>query len=116
MREIALPVFNYLQSRIEMLKYYLVIPSITMETVSVKFEDDFFKDVKKAMKKHRYTTTTEFVREAVRDKIIDLEKQQALMRLEKVYGMSKRKTTDEELHKIREKIFWELDKKLPKLQ
>ena len=74
-----------------------------METVSVKFEDDFLQDVKKAMKKHRYTTTTEFVREAVRDKMLDLEKQQALAWLDKVYGMSKRKTTDEELHRAGEK-------------
>ena len=82
-----------------------------METVSVKFEEDFLQDMKKTMRKHRYTTTTEFIREAVRDKIIDLEKEQALIRLEKVYGMSKRKTTDEELHRVREKVFWNLAKK-----
>ena len=55
-----------------MLKYYLVILSITMETVSVKFENDFLKDIKKTMKGHRYSTTTEFIREAVRDKLTDL--------------------------------------------
>jgi len=95
-----------------MLKYYLVILSITMETVSVKFENDFLKDIKKTMKGHRYSTTTEFIREAVRDKLTDLEKQEALLWLDSIYGMSKRKTTDKQLHEAREKAVKIVAKKL----
>ncbi len=41
----------------------------------------------------------------------ELEKKEALARLQKIYGASKRKTTDEELHRAGEKAFEELDKK-----
>jgi Arc/MetJ-type ribon-helix-helix transcriptional regulator len=76
-----------------------------METISIRFEDDFLRDLKKAMKSHRYVTKAEFIREAIRDKMIDLEKERALMRLEKVYGASKRRTTDAQLRKAREAAF-----------
>lgn len=74
-----------------------------METISLKVEQNFLRDMKKSMKHHRYATTTEFVRDAVRDKMLSLEKQQALLRLDNIYGMSKRKTTDEQLHAAGEK-------------
>ncbi|MBS3114638.1 hypothetical protein J4448_06055 [Candidatus Woesearchaeota archaeon] len=83
-----------------------------MEAVSLKIEDGFLKDIEKTMKKHRYTTKTEFIREAIRDKIRDLEKEEALLRAKKLYGASKRKTTDAQLHKAREKAFEEIDKEL----
>jgi len=83
-----------------------------MEAVSLKLEDSFLRDIKKTMKKFRYTTKTEFIREAIRDKIKDLEKEQALLRAKALYGTSKRKTTDEELHKAGEKAFEELEKEL----
>ena len=81
-----------------------------MEAVSLKLEDTFLQDIEKTMKKHRYTTKTEFIREAIRDKIKDLEKEEALLRLEKAYGASKRKTTDEDIHKAGEKAFEDIAK------
>jgi metal-responsive CopG/Arc/MetJ family transcriptional regulator len=82
-----------------------------MEAVCIKLEDDFLQDIEKIRKKFRYTTKTEFIREAIRDKIKDLEKEEALMMASRLYGASKRKTTDIELHKAREKAFRELDLK-----
>ena len=76
----------------------------------MKLEDTFLHDMEKTMKKHRYTTKTEFIREAIRDKIRDLEKEEALLRLEKAYGASKRKTTDEDIHKAGEKAFEDIAK------
>lgn len=64
------------------------------------------------MKKNRYTTKTEFIREAVRDKIRDLEKEELLYKVKKLYGSSKKKTTDEELHRAGERAFKELEKEL----
>ena len=66
-----------------------------MESVSLKLENEFLKDIENIMKKHRYTTKTEFIREAIRDKIRDLEKEELLLRAKQLYGASKRKTTDE---------------------
>ncbi len=76
-----------------------------METVSIKLEDNFAKDLDKTIKKNHYTTKTEFIREAIRDKMKNIEKEEMLMRVKKMYGASKRKTTDEELHIAREKAF-----------
>jgi len=81
-----------------------------METISLKLEKSFLNDINKIMKKHRYSTKTELIREALRDKILDLEKVEALMRARKLYGASKKKTTDEELHIAGEKALEELDK------
>ncbi len=83
-----------------------------MESVSLKLENEFLEDIENTMKKHRYTTKTEFIREAIRDKIKDLEKEELLLRAKKLYGASKRKTTDEELHKAGEKAFRELEREL----
>lgn len=83
-----------------------------METISIKVENDFVKQMDKLMKKHRYTTKTEFVRDAIRNKMVDLEKTELLGRLARIYGASKRKTTDEDLHRAREKAFEELEKEL----
>lgn len=86
-----------------------------METVCVKFEDNFLQDVEEVMKEHRYTTKAEFIREAVRDKITDLEKEKALLRLEQAYGAGKKKgrnITDEDLHRAREEAAREIAKNL----
>lgn len=83
-----------------------------MESISLKLEDTFLHDIEKTMKKHRFTTKTEFIREAIRDKMRDLEKEEALLRVRKLYGASKRKTTDEDLHKAGERAFEELEKEI----
>lgn len=80
-----------------------------MESITIKLEEQFAKNVEKLMKRHNYSTKTEFIREAIRDKVDDLEKEEALMRVRKMYGASKLKTTDEQLHKAREKAFEELE-------
>jgi len=79
-----------------------------MEIVSLRFEKEFLHDVEKTMKEHRYATKTEFIREAIRDKIKDLEKEKALLRLQKAFGFSKKKTTDRQLKAAREKAFEEV--------
>ncbi len=83
-----------------------------METISIKVEEEFAHEMGRLMRKYHYTTKTEFIREAIRDKIKKLETEEALKRVEKFYGASKRKTTDEQLHKAGEKAFEELDRTL----
>lgn len=98
-----------MENFVENFKYYLVLLSNTMEAISLKLEGSFLGDIEEVMKKHRYTTKTEFIREAIRDKIKELEKEEALLRVKKLYGTSKRKTTDEQIHKAGEKAFKELE-------
>jgi metal-responsive CopG/Arc/MetJ family transcriptional regulator len=47
-----------------------------MENVSLKIEENFLKAIEKVMAKHNYMTKTEFIREALRDKIRRLEEKE----------------------------------------
>ena len=49
-----------------------------MENVSLKLESGFLSAIEKIMKKHNYMTKTEFIREAIRDKIKILEEKEIL--------------------------------------
>lgn len=80
-----------------------------MESITIKVEDDFAKEIEKAMHPY-YTTKTEFIREAIRDKVIDLRKERAKEKLKKYLGWSKTNTSDEELERIREKVGKEIMK------
>lgn len=82
-----------------------------MEPITVKFEDNFLHDMERLMKKHRYSTKAEFIREAIREKMKNLEKEEILNRVDQLFGSSKHITTDEQLHKAREKAFNQLEKK-----
>jgi len=82
-----------------------------MEPVSIKFDERSLKNLGKIMQKFGYSTKTEFIREAVRDKIRDLEKEEALKKIDKLFGASKRRTTDAQLHEAREKLEKIYDKK-----
>lgn len=81
-----------------------------MDAISLRLEENFLEDVKETMKKHRYTTKTEFIREAIRDKMRQLEKEEMLLKVRKLYGSSKRKTTEKQIHKAGEKAMKELEK------
>ena len=82
-----------------------------MENISLRLETKFIRELESFIKKHNYMTKTEFIREAMRDKIKELEKQETLNKIEKLFGSSKRKTTNEDLHKIREKLTKDYEKK-----
>ena len=89
--------------------------SATMETISVRYDDSFIQDMEKVMKENRYATKAEFIREAIRDKMHDLETNAALKRLEAAYGAGahkKRKITDADIHRAREKAAKEIAKEL----
>ena len=91
-------------------KYYLVLLSISMQTISIKIDEELMKAMKKLMKEHRYSTQTEFIREAIRMKLSEeRERKDVLKRLHKIYGASRIQTTDEDLHRVREEISRELE-------
>ncbi|MBS3107176.1 hypothetical protein J4419_05975 [Candidatus Woesearchaeota archaeon] len=82
-----------------------------METISLKMEEAMLEEIDRKLVVHRYGTRTEFIRDAIRQKLSELEKQEMLKHLAKLRGISKRKTTDEQLHAAREKIADMLEKK-----
>lgn len=85
-----------------------------MEAISLKLDSTFLERIEQVMRKHHYTTKTEFIREAIRDKISALEKARMLAALDRVAGSSKHRTTDAQLHAAREKAFEELERRFKK--
>jgi len=49
-----------------------------MENISLKIEENFLRAIAKVMARHNYMTKTEFIREAIRDKIRKLEEKEIL--------------------------------------
>ncbi len=86
-----------------------------MESITIKLEEGFLHLMENIMKRNQYTTKTEFIREAIRDKINALETKAALRRVEKMYGAGAKKyghITDEDLHRVREEAARELAEEL----
>ncbi|MFH1506390.1 MAG: ribbon-helix-helix domain-containing protein [archaeon] len=82
-----------------------------MEAVCVKFDENLLRKMEEVMKENNYVTKTEFIRDAIRDKITGLNKNKAIAVFEKYFGTAKTHTSDEELHVIREKVSREFAKK-----
>jgi metal-responsive CopG/Arc/MetJ family transcriptional regulator len=79
-----------------------------MKAISLKMDDDLLEEIDAKLQEHRYSTRTEFIRDAIREKLTELEKQRLLQQLDEVHGRSTGQTTDEELHAIREALAKEL--------
>lgn len=74
-----------------------------MESITIKINKDMVKEIEKAMKPD-YSTKTEFIRDALREKLKKIRQTKDYKELRKYLGILKTKTTDEELHKTREKV------------
>ena len=82
-----------------------------METITIKMEEKLLEEIDSKLAEHRYSTRTEFIRDAIRDKLSDLEKEKAMKAVARLHGISKRRTTDEALNAAGEKAFEMLEKK-----
>ena len=85
---------------------------MTTEMITVKLDDTFLKQIDKVVETQGYQNRTEFIRNALREKVEEAKLKQAMMEIAHLKGASKKKTTDEELEKIREKVFDDLYKTL----
>ncbi len=47
-----------------------------MQTISIKIEQNLVNQMQRMMKSHYYATKTEFIREAIRDKITNLREKE----------------------------------------
>ena len=75
-----------------------------MEVITVKFQEDVLKRIDESIAKNNFNSRTEFIREAVRDKLADLSKEELMQEFLKLRGKSRIKTTDEENERTREKV------------
>ena len=79
-----------------------------MEIVSVKFQEEILEKLDSSMKKHNFNTRTEFIREAVRDKLSVLEREELIKKFMSLRGKFKRKSSPGVDRKIREQVSKEL--------
>jgi len=82
------------------------------EMITVKLEDMFLKEIDSIVKGQGYQNRTEFIRNALREKVEETKLKEAMMQMAKLKGASKKKTSDEHLEKIRQKVFEEFEKKI----
>ena len=74
-----------------------------METITFKLQEDILNKIDQLLKPLHFNNRTEFIREALREKINKIDKEEILEALIKFKGSAKTKVSDERLHKIREK-------------
>lgn len=82
------------------------------DMITLKLDDTFLKDIDAVVQKNGYQNRTEFIRNALREKLEETKLKEAMLQIAHLKGASKKKTSDEELHRIREKVFDEFDKRL----
>ena len=82
-----------------------------METVTFKLQEDVLKKIDSVLKPLHFSNRTEFIRESVREKLNAIEKDIVLQHLVAFKGAAKKKISDKDLHKIREKVASEYAKK-----
>jgi Arc/MetJ-type ribon-helix-helix transcriptional regulator len=81
-----------------------------MESITIKINTEMAKEINKAMKPN-YSTKSEFVRDSLREKLEKIKQTKEYKELRKYLGILKTKTTDKELHRIREEVINKIAKK-----
>lgn len=82
------------------------------EMITLKLEDIFLNDLDSIVKNEGYQNRTEFIRNALREKIEEIKLKKAMMELAHFKGSVKKKTNEETYEKMRARAFEELSKKL----
>jgi len=84
-----------------------------MQIVTVKFQENVLQVMDSAIERHNFNSRTEFIREAVRDKLAGLTKEELVAEFLKYKGKAKTKLTDEQFKQIRAQagkdLLFELD-------
>jgi len=82
-----------------------------MEAISLKLDERMLTNIDTSIKRNNYSTRTEFIRSAIREKLDELKREKLIEEFMKYKGKSKIKTTYAENRKTREIALKELVKK-----
>jgi metal-responsive CopG/Arc/MetJ family transcriptional regulator len=85
---------------------------MTTEMITVKMDNVFLGEVDNVVKNEGYQNRTEFIRNALREKVEEIKLKKAMMELAHLKSSVKKKTTEEDYEKVRAKAFDEISKKL----
>jgi metal-responsive CopG/Arc/MetJ family transcriptional regulator len=91
--------------------YYYVLQCL-MESVTIKIEKSLSDRINKSMNVKGYSTKTEFIREAIRDKLERDEKNILIKELIGFKGKSSIKTSDIQNKKVRDEVAKEIAREL----
>jgi len=80
--------------------------------ITVKMDHIFLGEVDNVVKNEGYQNRTEFIRNALREKVEAIKLKKAMMELAHLKGSIKKKSTEDDYEKIRAKAFEEISKKL----
>jgi metal-responsive CopG/Arc/MetJ family transcriptional regulator len=78
-----------------------------METISLKLDEHLLNNIDTNLKKHNFSTRTEFIRTAIRNQLEKLNKDELINEFMKYKGKGK-STSDKQRIKTREKVFYEM--------
>ncbi len=81
-----------------------------MEAISLKLDGNMLRNIDQALNRHNYSTRTELIRDAIRDKLEELNRDILIAEFMKYKGKSKIKTTREENRLDAEKALLEIAK------
>jgi Arc/MetJ-type ribon-helix-helix transcriptional regulator len=85
-----------------------------MEIVTVRFQEDILKRIDENLSLNNYNSRTEFIREAVREKLSDLDRSELINKFLEFRGKTKKSTSVEENRKTKELVSKELMEELDK--
>jgi metal-responsive CopG/Arc/MetJ family transcriptional regulator len=71
-----------------------------METISLKMEGKLLHEIDSMIRDYRYSTRTEFIRDAIRTKLNELEKEEAIRNLVSMKNDTKAKNLAKKLNLI----------------
>ncbi|MFH1399729.1 MAG: hypothetical protein ABIG95_06500 [Candidatus Woesearchaeota archaeon] len=81
-----------------------------MESITIKVHREMLREIEKAVDPD-YGTKSEFVREAIRDRLKQIRKERAISQLREYFGKAKTRTTYSEERKTREEVGRKIAKK-----
>jgi metal-responsive CopG/Arc/MetJ family transcriptional regulator len=82
------------------------------DMITLKLEDSFLREIDSIVEIQGYQNRTEFIRNALREKVEQTKLNEAMIQLAHLKGASKKKTSEAEYETIRQKAFDEISKKL----
>lgn len=81
---------------------------MTTELITLKLEDNFLQEIDSVVEKEGYQSRTEFIRNALREKLEEVKVRKAMLELSHLKGAAKKKVSSEEYERVRLKGFEQL--------
>jgi metal-responsive CopG/Arc/MetJ family transcriptional regulator len=79
-----------------------------MDVVSLKLDEHMLMQVDQNLQKHNFSTRTEFIRDAIREKLEDLRREELMNEFLSLQGKATTRVSNAQLKAIREEVFHKL--------